>query len=687
MSCFRVTLLLLMSVYAFPVYSAHVAGIIDGVYNNSTVKGWACVTTLTKSIPIHIYVGGPAGSGKLLSGDVASDYSEAAVDKACQHQGSRARHRFSYTFTNAQKKAYQGKKIYIYGIDKTYSNRVLHNSGSFVVPEVPIGTGIIDGITNGRLSGWACVKGETKSVTVDLYVGGKRIKTVIANRASGAAVATECGHAVQQGDHRFYVTLTNSERKAYEGKKLSVRIRETSSWLANSWRYIIPGPGIGSIDGNDNGRIYGRACIKGDTKSILVDVYAGGRKIKTVRADQPSFNDVATECGHAGKSGNHKFSVSLTNSEKTLYAGDIFSVRIQETSSWLENPDRLKMPGDVSYVFVYKSPDMVDFDQVHLSWDNVNTRNCSEIEGTLVSFPGGDGKSHGASKVNVEKVEKVIGNGCVRLVRADINPKTIRYKDDNGNQYPGGYWLGGPTYQRDSYRKAAAFMTGILEHASTHWKDAAGQAPIQGKLMVAGSSAGGMIAAAALEWQPNYYNLVDRTIFVSAPLGSDLSHECGLLRNQGIKNWLDEIFNLTTNTCASCDGTNECKVSADKDVVDVKNTETRSYLNTSSEQENVHELAILIGTADAVGCGDSDITKCGSWNGTEAVWRYIHSITAEEDSRFQLDGVSSEAMPFTLTEIEGGSHDLWNSSDAKKYICKNALEEVGKSYEVCDSEL
>ena len=174
----------------------------------------------------------------MLGSVMASSSSEAAVDNACQHAGNRGRHRFSYRFTTAQKRDYKGKPIYIFGIGDETPHKPLNNSGKFVVP---VGKGHIDAANNGLIKGWACIEKVTRSVYVDIFANSKRIRSVRAS-SSGAnvsdsnAIAEECKHKGTSGNHRFSVTFTDREKALYAGQKLSARVRETETWLANSWR-------------------------------------------------------------------------------------------------------------------------------------------------------------------------------------------------------------------------------------------------------------------------------------------------------------------------------------------------------------------------------------------------------------------------------------------------------------------
>lgn len=90
-----------------------VKGYIDSVslINNAQavrVKGWACDYNESKSINIHLYVGGAAGSGTILKAMKASAASESGVQKACGTSG--VNHRFSMDPSSKNISSAYGKK-------------------------------------------------------------------------------------------------------------------------------------------------------------------------------------------------------------------------------------------------------------------------------------------------------------------------------------------------------------------------------------------------------------------------------------------------------------------------------------------------------------------------------------------------------------------------------------------------
>lgn len=124
------------TVSAYP-HGSRIKGVIDGVVggpaNGYSVVGWACSTHMDQSIQVHMYLGGPAGSGTIVGGFAANLGSEAAVANACEAQG--AAYRFNIALSQAVLTQHAGKKIYIHGISPAGSgNNTIAGSGTVAVP-------------------------------------------------------------------------------------------------------------------------------------------------------------------------------------------------------------------------------------------------------------------------------------------------------------------------------------------------------------------------------------------------------------------------------------------------------------------------------------------------------------------------------------------------------------------------
>ena len=110
-----------------------ITGVIDSVDSSGRVSGWACNYGSAAQIPIHLYVGGPAGSGTFVNDFPVALGSESAVNFACG-DGSGTGHRFSFQVPSSIPASnYSGKKIYLHGINGA-DNSLLAGSGNFSFP-------------------------------------------------------------------------------------------------------------------------------------------------------------------------------------------------------------------------------------------------------------------------------------------------------------------------------------------------------------------------------------------------------------------------------------------------------------------------------------------------------------------------------------------------------------------------
>jgi RHS repeat-associated protein len=115
------------------VRNSIVQGNVDGISSGGIITGWACSSYLPQSIPVHLYLGGPAGSGTFIGSYPADQASEPAVASACG-VGSGS-YRYRIPLSDTQRIQYGGKAIYIHGISPVGgSNNLLGGSGNFTVP-------------------------------------------------------------------------------------------------------------------------------------------------------------------------------------------------------------------------------------------------------------------------------------------------------------------------------------------------------------------------------------------------------------------------------------------------------------------------------------------------------------------------------------------------------------------------
>ena len=222
---------------------ARVRGYVDTV-KSGTISGWACDSPNTRSIKVHLYVGGPAGSGKAIKSITANVASTTTKDRkaiaaACGHTGRNGAHRFRWTIPDSVMSAHGGKKIYVHGIDLSGSpNLLLNNSGSFKVP--PLLRGRLTSLNNGVAKGWACAERSANSVKVQAYAGSNLVGTFTTTKQGSTSVDRTCRHA-GRGRHHFEVTAP----MGHAGKKLRLRVISPSNGaprtLIGSDRYFMPG--------------------------------------------------------------------------------------------------------------------------------------------------------------------------------------------------------------------------------------------------------------------------------------------------------------------------------------------------------------------------------------------------------------------------------------------------------------
>ncbi|HZX80087.1 MAG TPA: Ig-like domain-containing protein [Lysobacter sp.] len=121
------------------VSASQVIGNFEGVPTDATyayLVGWACSTGISQPIDVHVYVGGPAGSGAYLSSARADRSSEPGVASACQAGG--ANYRFSVPIGNSQRAQFAGQPLYVHGISPVgQANSLIAGSGNFTLPAPP----------------------------------------------------------------------------------------------------------------------------------------------------------------------------------------------------------------------------------------------------------------------------------------------------------------------------------------------------------------------------------------------------------------------------------------------------------------------------------------------------------------------------------------------------------------------
>lgn len=229
-----------------------ITGEIEGVASNGKVWGWACKNGDNKSLSPSLFLGFPnlIGPSPWQRTVKANRASSAARIKYCNSTGNSFN--FETSFTASEMKLFCNEPV-----SGTVNGIILKNSGGFRVPcstPQPINKGVIQSVSGGVLSGWACINGINLSVDVEIYagfpdrlLGNPSIATVVANSASDSSVSASCGtFGVTHGVHYVF---SSAEKQLYCGKALYVIPRNfniingvigDSTALAGSGTFNIP---------------------------------------------------------------------------------------------------------------------------------------------------------------------------------------------------------------------------------------------------------------------------------------------------------------------------------------------------------------------------------------------------------------------------------------------------------------
>ncbi|WOP57600.1 RHS repeat-associated core domain-containing protein [Xanthomonas euvesicatoria] len=196
-----------------------IKGNIDSVTYGS-ISGWACSTNLNRSVDVHMYLGGPAGSGTFAAATAATLPSDAGIASACSASGSN--YRFSFPIDENFIIQNGGKAIYIHGLSPVgASNDTISGSGAVAVPASVI-KGRIEGIQDNKaIVGWACSAGLRRSIDVHMYAGGAYGTGTLAaiasaNLASEPGVASACSSS--GSNYRFSIPVTEDLIRSQGGK-------------------------------------------------------------------------------------------------------------------------------------------------------------------------------------------------------------------------------------------------------------------------------------------------------------------------------------------------------------------------------------------------------------------------------------------------------------------------------------
>jgi hypothetical protein len=122
--------------FTVPIIDRSVIGWLSGVSIQGTdayVFGWACAKTHAASIDVHVYAGGPAGSGTFILSGTANQASEPAIATECGTTG--ANYRYSLLIPLQVRQQFAGQRLHVHGISPFgLPNNLLNQANNVFVP-------------------------------------------------------------------------------------------------------------------------------------------------------------------------------------------------------------------------------------------------------------------------------------------------------------------------------------------------------------------------------------------------------------------------------------------------------------------------------------------------------------------------------------------------------------------------
>ena len=129
-------------VFTVPAVDRSVTGAISGVVLENQqyyLRGWACAKSYSGSIEVHLYAGGPAGTGTYVTSATANQPSNPAITAACNSGGTA--YGFSILLPLALRQQFGGRAIFVHGISPFgLPNSLIDNSGSVNMPQPVAGS-------------------------------------------------------------------------------------------------------------------------------------------------------------------------------------------------------------------------------------------------------------------------------------------------------------------------------------------------------------------------------------------------------------------------------------------------------------------------------------------------------------------------------------------------------------------
>jgi hypothetical protein len=259
-NCFSTILAVLVIVFVFAQTSITYAqvntntpvGYLEGIVDGSIISGWAAdKDDVTRSIDVHVYVGGAAGASGHYLGSVTANRPRNDV---LVNAGIAGNHGFHFQIPPAYR---DGREhvYYVYGIDLTPNSTnplLTWAPKSFTVPISTGGgtvtnsntnkpVGYLEGLVESSIiSGWAADKDDvTRPIDVHFYVdgaagaGGLYIGSVTANR-SRQDVLVNAGIAGNHGFH-FQIPPAYQDGKTHSYYAYGIDLTSIANNTLLSW--------------------------------------------------------------------------------------------------------------------------------------------------------------------------------------------------------------------------------------------------------------------------------------------------------------------------------------------------------------------------------------------------------------------------------------------------------------------
>lgn len=226
-----------------------IIGSVDGITSgvNALLTGWACATGIAASVDVHVYAGGPAGTGTFVGAyhaNTSNAERQAELQTQCHAAGTA--YRFSISFTDADRIAFGGKTLYVHGISPVGSaNLLLGASGTYAMPpsvSAPVSPSTVTTAVSGDLStlsvSWSASP-NTTSYTVERSHNGENWPQVY----SGSATSGSFG-SVGDGTYAYRVKACNANGCSVTTQSNTVSLWHTPGAPAS---ISVQSPSTGSV--------------------------------------------------------------------------------------------------------------------------------------------------------------------------------------------------------------------------------------------------------------------------------------------------------------------------------------------------------------------------------------------------------------------------------------------------------